>query len=293
MTALQKTRTNGPVLIHTEHELHDLEQRPPVAAVFTMGALHEGHAHLIDEARKYVDQSGDVAGTVIVSVFVNPTQFEKSEDLANYPRTISSDLEVCAKSDADIVFVPSVSEIYPEGVLPIEKVAAGQLGDIFEGASRPGHFDAVLTVVNRLIQITKPDAVFFGEKDFQQLVLVRQMVRELNLPVEVIGVPTVRDSTGLALSSRNEQLDSSARKVASCLHESLIMAQQGISEGKASTEVKTECAEYLRANTEIDLDYFEIVNEDLHPPKPGDKLRALVAAKIGGVRLIDNISLNR
>ncbi len=286
-------KTTNPLVVHTQNELHVLEHKHPIAAVFTMGALHEGHARLMDEARTYADHSGNKAGTVIVTVFVNPTQFNDPDDFANYPNTLDSDFEVCAKSDVDVLFVPQVSEIYPDEKVLAERISAGSLGNILEGAARPGHFDAVLTVVYRLIQITKPDVLFFGEKDFQQLVLVRQMVKALDLPVVVIGVPTVRDINGLALSSRNKKLTVASLKVASRLYQALTLAQQGISEGKAPADIEVECVAYLQAIAEIELDYFEILNEDLQTPKPNEKLRALVAARIGGVRLIDNISLNR
>ncbi len=290
---MQATKTSTPLIVHTKNELNVIERKHPIAAVFTMGALHEGHAQLMDEARKYVDQSGNKAGTVIVTVFVNPTQFDDPEDFAKYPHTLESDIEVCAKSHVDVVFVPKVSEIYPDENVLAERISAGPLGNILEGAARPGHFDAVLTVVNRLIQITKPDVMFFGEKDFQQLVLVRQMVTQLDLPVAVIGVPTVRDIDGLALSSRNKKLSTNSLKDASRLYEALTLAQQRISEGKSLTDIETECTSYLQAIREIELDYFEILNESLQVPKPNEKLRAVVAAKIGGVRLIDNISIER
>lgn len=290
---MQETKTSTPLVVHTKDELIVIERKHPIAAVFTMGALHEGHARLMDEARKYVDQSGNKAGTVIVTVFVNPTQFDDPEDFAKYPHTLESDIEVCAKSHVDVVFVPKVSEIYPDENVLAERISAGPLGNNLEGAARPGHFDAVLTVVNRLIQITKPDVMFFGEKDFQQLVLVCQMVAELDLPVAVIGVPTVRDIDGLALSSRNKKLSTNSLKDASRLYEALILAQQRISEGKSLTDIETECIAYLQAIEEIELDYFEILNESLQAPKSNEKLRVVVAARIGGVRLIDNISIER
>ena len=292
MTVVQAIYTSIPAVVRTKDELNGIELKHPIAAVFTMGALHQGHAKLMDEARNYLEEFGDGLGTVIVTIFVNPTQFENPDDLASYPQTIESDIEVCAKSKVDVVFAPQAIEIYPNAQALKERISAGRLGEILEGASRPAHFDAVLTVVRRLIQITEPDVLFFGEKDFQQLVLVRQMVQELNLPVKVIGVPTVRDTNGLALSSRNKQLDESELNVATHLYESLTLAQQGIDKNWELSEIKKQCIEFLQEETDLELDYFEILNESLQAPQPTEKLRALVAAKIGGVRLIDNISLN-
>ncbi|WP_254886203.1 pantoate--beta-alanine ligase [Streptomyces sp. NA02950] len=186
------------------------------AVVMTMGALHDGHASLIRAARARVGSKG----LVTVTVFVNPLQFGAGEDLDRYPRTLDADLEVAAAAGADIVFAPRLDEVYPGGE-PLIRLAAGPLGERYEGASRPGHFDGMLTVVAKLLHLTRPDVAFFGEKDAQQLALIRRMVDDLNFPVEVVGVPTVREADGLALSSRNRYLSAEERRTALALSRAL------------------------------------------------------------------------
>ena len=190
------------------------------AVVMTMGALHDGHAELVRQARRHV---GD-AGTVIVTVFVNPTQFGAGEDFARYPRTLDDDVALAGAAGADVVFAPDSVEVYgPAQGFGDNSVTldAGGIGDILEGASRPGHFRGVLTVVAKLMGMTRPDTAYFGEKDYQQLVLIRRMVRDLSMPVEVIGVPTVREPDGLALSSRNRYLSGEERETARAVPRSL------------------------------------------------------------------------
>ncbi|MGW8380940.1 pantoate--beta-alanine ligase [Streptomyces sp. ODS28] len=190
------------------------------AVVMTMGALHEGHAALVRAARERVGEDGQV----VVTVFVNPLQFGPGEDLDRYPRTLDADLRVAAESGADTVFAPSAEEVYPGGE-PQVRIAAGPMGERLEGASRPGHFDGVLTVVAKLLHLTAPDAAFFGQKDAQQLALVRRMVRDLNFPVEIVAVPTVRERDGLALSSRNRYLSEAERTTALALSRALFAAR--------------------------------------------------------------------
>ncbi|MEV6491871.1 pantoate--beta-alanine ligase, partial [Actinoplanes sp. NPDC051633] len=184
-----------------------------VAVVMTMGALHDGHRQLMRAARAHADR-------LIVTIFVNPLQFGPNEDFDRYPRTLETDLEVCREERADVVFAPGVEEMYPGG-LPAIRVDPGELGTIYEGASRPGHFTGVLTVVCKLLQLTRAHVTFFGEKDFQQLALVRRMVRDLDIPVEVHGVPTVREPDGLARSSRNRYLSPDERTAALTLSRAL------------------------------------------------------------------------
>ncbi|MER0244468.1 pantoate--beta-alanine ligase, partial [Streptomyces sp. HSW2009] len=186
------------------------------AVVMTMGALHAGHATLIRAARARV---GD-EGLVTVTVFVNPLQFGAGEDLDRYPRTLDADLRVAADAGADIVLAPPVHEVYPGGQ-PEVRLAAGPMGERYEGASRPGHFDGVLTVVAKLLHLTRPDLAFFGEKDAQQLALIRRMVTDLNFPVQIVGIPTVREGDGLALSSRNRYLSAAERGTALALSRAL------------------------------------------------------------------------
>ncbi|CAL9516814.1 pantoate--beta-alanine ligase [Streptomyces sp. enrichment culture] len=186
------------------------------AVVMTMGALHEGHATLIRAARAHVGRDG----FVVVTVFVNPLQFGQGEDLDRYPRTLEADLKVSEQAGADVVFAPSVEEVYPGGE-PQVRISAGPMGERLEGASRPGHFDGMLTVVAKLLHLTRPDVAFFGQKDAQQLALIRRMVRDLNFGVEIVGVPTVREEDGLALSSRNRYLSAQERRTALALSRAL------------------------------------------------------------------------
>lgn len=193
--------TPPPVLLRTAAELHGRERHGRRAVVMTMGALHEGHATLIRTARDLVGPDGEVVATV----FVNPLQFGAGEDLDRYPRTLDADLEIAGRAGADAVFAPAVDEVYPGGE-PQVRVTAGPMGERLEGASRPGHFDGMLTVVAKLLHLTRPDLALYGQKDAQQLALIRRMVRDLNFGVDIVGVPTVREDDGLALSSRNRYL---------------------------------------------------------------------------------------
>jgi len=186
------------------------------AVVMTMGALHEGHATLVRAAREHVGPKG----LVIVTVFVNPLQFGAGEDLDRYPRTLDADLKTAEQAGADVVFAPSADEVYPGG-RPQVRISAGPMGERLEGAVRPGHFDGMLTVVAKLLHLTRPDVAFFGQKDAQQLALIRRMVRDLNFGVEIVGVPTVREDDGLALSSRNRYLSATERRTALALSQSL------------------------------------------------------------------------
>jgi pantoate--beta-alanine ligase len=254
-----------------------------VAFVPTMGALHEGHASLIRTAAE--------RGPVVVSIFVNPLQFGAGEDLDRYPRTLAADLEVCAREGADIVFAPSVEEVYPGGE-PQVTVEPGPLAELLEGKLRPGHFRGVLTVVAKLFGLVRPDVAVFGEKDYQQLVLVRRMVLDLNMGVEVVGAPTVREEDGLALSSRNRYLDTDQRMAATALSRALAAARQNARYGVdvALDEARTELRENL-----VDLDYLVVTDPDLgslpHDVPPGTEARILVAARVGTTRLIDNMPL--
>ncbi|MBZ6232556.1 pantoate--beta-alanine ligase [Streptomyces olivaceus] len=208
--------TTAPVLLRTAGELHARVRHGRRAVVMTMGALHEGHATLIRAARDLVGPDGEVVATV----FVNPLQFGAGEDLDRYPRTLDADLEIAGRAGADAVFAPSADEVYPGGE-PQVRVAAGPMGERLEGASRPGHFDGMLTVVAKLLHLTRPDLALYGQKDAQQLALIRRMVRDLNFGVEIVGVPTVREEGGLALSSRNRYLSAAERRTALALSQAL------------------------------------------------------------------------
>ncbi|MCN9241716.1 pantoate--beta-alanine ligase [Streptomyces sp. RY43-2] len=204
------------VLLRTADELHARVKHGRRAVVMTMGALHEGHATLIRAARRIAGRDGEV----VVTVFVNPLQFGEGEDLDRYPRTLDADLKVAEQAGADAVFAPTPEEVYPGGE-PQVRITAGPMGERFEGACRPGHFDGVLTVVAKLLHLTRPDVALFGQKDAQQVALIRRMVRDLNFGVEIVGVPTVREDDGLALSSRNRYLSIEERRTALALSRAL------------------------------------------------------------------------
>ncbi|MCW2857069.1 MAG: pantoate--beta-alanine ligase [Marmoricola sp.] len=254
-----------------------------VAFVPTMGALHDGHLALIERAR---DEVG-FEGAVVVSIFVNPLQFAPGEDLDRYPRTLEADLEACAVAGADIVFTPGVDEVYPGGE-PQVTVAPGPLAEILEGSSRPGHFAGVLTVVAKLFGLVRPDVAVFGEKDYQQLTLVRRMVADLCLGVELIGAETVREPDGLARSSRNRFLDVDQRRRAVALSAALFSARNAAGSAAAALQAATDV---LDASEGVELDYLELTAPDLGPaPESGDA-RLLIGARVGTTRLIDNIAL--
>jgi len=285
-----------PVLASTRAELAEL-LRParaaglPVGLVPTMGALHEGHASLMQVARERVAADGR-RGPVVVSVFVNPMQFGEGEDLDRYPRTLEADLAVCEQEGVDIVFGPSVDEVYPGGD-PQVTVDPGPVAGILEGRTRPGHFRGVLTVVAKLFGLVRPDIAVFGEKDYQQLALIRRMASDLCLGTEVVGAPTRRESDGLALSSRNRYLDDEQRRQATALSRALFAAQR---EAVYGVEVALDAARAeLRASHGVDLDYLVITSPDLAPlPDPvpaGTPARILIAARVGSTRLIDNMAL--
>lgn len=203
-------------VLRTADELHARARTGRRAVVMTMGALHEGHATLIRGAREIAGDTGEV----VVTVFVNPLQFGAGEDLDRYPRTLDADVKLAEQAGADVVFAPSVEEVYPGGE-PQVRITAGPMGERLEGASRPGHFDGMLTVVAKLLHLTRPDVALYGQKDAQQLALIRRMVRDLNFGMEIVGVPTVREADGLALSSRNRYLSTEERRTALALSQAL------------------------------------------------------------------------
>ena len=283
---------SAPVLARTRAELAALlsEARAggrTVGLVPTMGALHEGHASLFRTACERVD-----GGPLVASIFVNPLQFGDGEDLDRYPRTLGEDLKVCEREGVDIVFAPGVDEVYPGGE-PQVSVEPGPLGDLLEGKTRPGHFRGVLTVVAKLFGLVRPDVAVFGQKDYQQLVLVRRMVLDLNMGVEIVGSPTVRETDGLALSSRNRYLDEEQRQEALVLNRALRAAQESAGYG-VDVALGAARAE-LRHGVAVDLDYLVITDPDLGelPPDvpPGTEARILIAARVGTTRLIDNMPL--
>ncbi len=256
-----------------------------VGLVPTMGALHEGHASLIRLARQQ-------CGFVTVTVFVNPTQFGPAEDFTRYPRTLPDDLAVCEREGADLVFAPEPAAMYPPGFRTFVEVQ--ELGDHLCGPSRPGHFRGVATVVLKLLNIVRPDRAYFGQKDAQQARIVRQLVRDLDVPTEIVVAPTVREPDGLALSSRNRYLAPAERQRATVLIEALREARRRVEAGERdAAALRALLADRVRATPGAVLDYAEVVDADTF--RPVDRLAgpavAALAVKLGGTRLIDNIDL--
>ncbi|MDN3241852.1 pantoate--beta-alanine ligase [Glycomyces tritici] len=271
MTAPGVTR-----LSHTKADLAEARAALPgrVAVVPTMGALHNGHRTLIERAK-------EIADAVIVTVFVNPLQFRPNEDLDKYPRTLDADLAMCEAEGVDLVFAPSVIEMYPDGRDGLTTVHAGPDGEILEGASRPGFFTGVLTVVSKLFHLTRPDAALFGEKDFQQLAMVRRMVRDLDMGIDVVAVATDREPDGLARSSRNVFLSEAERAAALAIPRAVEAAQ-------ASPDPLAAAQKTLAAEPGLDVDYVVVRATDLGEAPAQGPARLLIAAKAGTTRLIDN-----
>jgi pantoate--beta-alanine ligase len=251
-----------------------------VALVPTMGALHEGHRELIRHARR-----SPGAIVTVVSIFVNPLQFGAGEDLERYPRPLEADLEACREEGVELVFLPGVSDMYPDGA--DTTVAPGRLADELEGAVRPGHFGGVLTVVAKLFHIVAPDLAFFGEKDYQQLILIKKMVRDLDFPLAVAGVPIVREPDGLALSSRNVYLSPDERGRAATLQRALV-AGAGVS-ARGPDAVLGAARAVLAEEPELQVEYLELRDADLAGAPLAGRARLLVAARLGSTRLIDNV----
>ena len=256
-----------------------------IGFVPTMGFLHEGHLRLVDEVRRRT-------GCVVMSIFVNPTQFGPTEDFSRYPRDLSGDSVKASSRGVDLLFVPDVREMYP--TTPSLHIVADDLPTRWEGSVRPGHFGGVLTVVAKLFNIVAPDIAVFGRKDFQQAALIRRMVRELNFPIDVVVAPTVRESDGLALSSRNTYLDASARRSALALVESLRSAARAFATGERDGARLTAIGvESLATRPEVAPDYFAVVDPtDMRPVEQAtSESVGIVAARVGKTRLIDNMIL--
>ncbi|VTR76810.1 pantoate--beta-alanine ligase [Cellulomonas hominis] len=296
---MSEARTGAPTVVRTRAELA-AALRPPTAGpaaagsrtgravVMTMGALHAGHLALVREARARAEQ-------VVVTIFVNPLQFGPTEDLDRYPRDLPGDLASLTAPDllgeGDVVFAPAAEEMYPDGA-PVVRVDAGRIGTVYEGATRPGHLDGALTVVLKLLHLTAPDVAVFGRKDVQQLAAVTRMVRDLDLPVEVVGVPTVRDADGLALSSRNVYLSGAEREQALALSRGLAAGQAVAADGGTPDAVRAATRDVLDA-AGVGTDYVALVDLDAFAdvtgavPAVGTAVLA-VAATVGSTRLIDN-----
>jgi len=259
-----------------------------IGLVPTMGALHGGHVELMRECRAEV-------GLVVVSIFVNPTQFGPGEDLAHYPRTLDDDLRKCADAGVDVVFAPTAATIYPSGTRSTFVEVQG-LSDVLEGASRPGHFRGVATVVLKLFEIVGPDLAIFGQKDYQQQLLIRRMVEDLHVPVVIRTCPTVREPDGLAMSSRNRFLSPEPRQAATVLSRALGRAQQAVAGGeRRGDRIRQILVETVGLEASVRLDYAEVVDartlEPLGELRTGCPVVALLAARVGSTRLIDNMLL--
>lgn len=255
-----------------------------IGLVPTMGFLHQGHISLIERAVTEND-------VIITTIFVNPLQFSANEDLSTYPRNIEKDTELCLKAGTNVLFTPAVEEMFCDTVLT--SISVSNLSSVLEGVSRPTHFSGVATVVSKLFNIVGPCRAYFGEKDWQQLQIIRKMVIDLSYPVEVIGCPIIRDHDGLALSSRNVYLNSEEREIASIIPQALQNAHERIRAGEKNTQpIKEIISEHILSSSQISVDYIEVVNgESLEPViQVDEETRVLIAVRIGTTRLIDNIN---
>lgn len=273
------------LLVHAISDLRaELAGRANVGLVPTMGALHDGHLSLVRRASKESE-------VVVVTIFVNPTQFNDPSDLETYPRTLEVDVELAGEAGADIIFAPSVDEMYPDGSTETV-VSAGRLSEIVEGEFRPGHFDGVATVCVKLFSIVGPDRAYFGEKDAQQLAVIRKVVEDLNLPLEIVGCPTVREGDGLAMSSRNAHLSPSDRKAATAISQALFEAKDLIAEGETSPEsVAKHASDVIQTQEGLEVQYVAVVDPTNFevPDKIEGEVIVAVAAFASQTRLIDNV----
>ncbi|WP_313517308.1 pantoate--beta-alanine ligase [Pseudomonas sp.] len=280
------------ITVHTVAELRAavLQARRAgqrIGLVPTMGNLHAGHAALVEQIAEHAD-------FVVASIFVNPLQFGPREDLATYPRTLPADQEKLLAAGCDLLFAPSVEQMYPNGADGQTRVSVPEVSEGLCGASRPGHFEGVATVVNKLFNMVQPDVAIFGQKDFQQLAVIRKMVADLNLPIEIIGAPTVRAADGLALSSRNGYLDEHQRATAPALYRSMTRLADALRAGNADRAALIEQARAEQEQAGLRIDYLEIREAaHLRAPRPEDRqLVILAAAYLGSTRLIDNLALD-
>lgn len=271
--------------------------RPPdrtIAVVMTMGALHDGHLSLIDVAQREVGQGG----CVVVTIFVNPAQFGANEDLSAYPRTEEADLEACRRRGVDVVYLPSVADVYgPHGQFLADQDTAsvtidpGPLGSLWEGQQRPGHFRGVLTVVAKLLHLTRADVAVFGEKDYQQLTLIRAMVAALDFPTKIVAGPTAREPDGLAMSSRNRYLSQEQRTQASQFAAALSEGVRAANQGATADGVAAVTLERLHQVPDLQVDYVEVRSPDLREPPVHGQARLIAAVRVGQTRLLDNRAL--
>ena len=257
-----------------------------VGFVPTMGNLHAGHHALIDLARRHADR-------VVASIFVNPTQFGPNEDYARYPRTPDSDIHGLAERGCDALFLPPVEQMYPYGTMACVQMHVPGITDILDGLHRPGHFNGVAQVVARLFNMVQPDLAVFGRKDYQQLQVIRYMTREMSFPVEIIPAPTLREADGLAMSSRNQYLQGDERRTATRIHQTLLFMRDAARQGLPIAGIEDEATARLEA-AGFTVDYTEVRRSDLSRAKAPDEpgLLALIAARLGRTRLIDNLEFD-
>lgn len=261
-----------------------INQGQTVGFVPTMGALHKGHLSLIAQAKAQ-------NALVVCSIFVNPTQFNNAEDLAKYPRNMAQDKALLNAAGCDVLFCPTADDLYPEGVKS-NSYNFGGLAKEMEGKHRPGHFDGMATVVQKLLEAVRPKCAYFGEKDFQQLAIVRALVAQQSLPIEIVGCPIVREADGLALSSRNTRLSAAQRQAAPAIYQALMLVQDLKAEGKSVEKSLAKAIESINANPRLAVEYFQICDEQTLQPivnwEDAKRPRAFVAVHAGTVRLIDN-----
>jgi pantoate--beta-alanine ligase len=256
-----------------------------IALVPTMGNLHEGHLSLVKQAQSLADY-------VVVSIFVNPTQFVAGEDFDNYPRTLEADLEYLKQLDVDLVFIPDMAEVYPDDVPITTEVIVPELDAIYCGEYRPGHFKGVATVVCKLFNIVQPDIAVFGEKDYQQLLVIRSLVKNLNLPIDIVGSATVRETDGLAMSSRNKYLTDAERQRAPLLYKALMKVVESIKKGEANYENLEKDAISALKEAGFKPEYFSICDSKTLKSPINQELVVLAAAWLGNARLIDNVAVH-
>lgn len=258
-----------------------------IAFVPTMGNLHLGHLSLVRKASELADR-------VVVSIFVNPLQFDDKADLSAYPRTVKADIHMLSTVDCDVIFTPTIDVMYPKGMAPHTNIIVPNMDDKLCGLKRPGHFDGVATVVTKLLNIVQADIALFGEKDYQQLLLIKRLVRDLNLPVDILGAPTFREESGLAMSSRNQYLTEQQRDQASGLYQTLLSVKQRIEMGEQDFPALQQEAIAKLEGLGFEAEYVDIRRaDDLAQAMSGDKnLRILAAVRLGKARLIDNMACN-
>lgn len=268
-------------------QIHEFRKEDKsIGFVPTMGALHKGHLNLIRQAKKEND-------ILVVSIFVNPTQFDDPDDYRNYPRTWEKDIAKLEEAECDLLFMPGDAEIYPDGPENLDDFEPGYVGKVLEGRFRPGHFQGVATIVKKLFDIVQPDRAYFGQKDYQQLLVIKKLVSDYSLPITIVAVPSARDMDGLAISSRNVLLTDDQRKVAPVVYQTLQQASEQLKAGIPIEKIQKEAYKYLEQQQEINTEYFEIRDPEQFAPlsdlSGNHEVIICTALYLGDVRLIDNL----